>query len=110
MIRVVIESPYAGNVNDNVAYARKCMKDSIDRGEAPFASHLLYTQPDILDDTKPAERARGMDAGFEWGGSADLVAVYTDLGITKGMHEGILRASDNDTPVVYRTLGGESKQ
>ena len=41
MQRVIIESPYAGEIDKNTAYARRCMRDSLDRGEAPFASHLL---------------------------------------------------------------------
>ena len=28
MKRVLIESPYAGDVENNIAYARKCMRDS----------------------------------------------------------------------------------
>jgi len=108
MIRVIIESPYAGDIPKNLAYARECLKDSLNRCEAPIASHLLYTQ--VLDDSTPAERARGMEAGFEWGRHAQLVAVYTDYGISKGMQEGILRATDNGTPIVYRTLGGPSIQ
>ena len=47
---VIIESPYAGDIEKNVAYARDCVRDSLMRGEAPYASHLLYTQPNILDD------------------------------------------------------------
>lgn len=42
---VILESPYAGNIEKNVAYARACVRDSLSRGEAPIASHLLYTQP-----------------------------------------------------------------
>lgn len=110
MIRVLIESPFAGDVEKNIEYARACLKDSINRGEAPFASHLLYTQDGVLDDTKPVERARGMEAGFNWGAHAQLVAIYTDHGISKGMQQGILRAVDNCTPIVYRKLGGESIQ
>ena len=47
---VIIESPFAGDVDKNIEYARKCVRDSLNRGEAPSASHLLYTQPGILDD------------------------------------------------------------
>ena len=109
-LRVIIESPFAGDTEKHIAYARACVKDSIDRGEAPFASHLLYTQPGILNDENAHERARGMEAGFAWGPHAQLVAVYTDHGVTKGMQEGILRAVDNCLPIVYRTLGGPSIQ
>ena len=53
---VYLESPYAGDIEKNIKYARLCMKDSIDRGEYPFASHLLYTQESILDDDDPVQK------------------------------------------------------
>ena len=37
---VYLESPYAGDVEKNIKYAILCMKDSLDRGEYPFASHM----------------------------------------------------------------------
>ena len=67
MKRVILESPYAGDVERNVAYARACLRDSLLRGEAPIASHLLYTQPGVLDDQIPEERQMGIDAGLAWG-------------------------------------------
>ena len=39
---VIIESPYAGDIEANVVSARACVRDSLSRGEAPIASHLLY--------------------------------------------------------------------
>ena len=67
MTLVIIESSFAGDMERNIKYARRCMRDSLIRGEFPFASHLLYTQEGILDDTKPDERKLGIEAGFEWG-------------------------------------------
>lgn len=84
---VVLESPYAGAVRRNVAYARACMADSLDRGEIPFASHLLYTQRGILDDKDPADRALGIAAGLAWGAHAMAAVFYTDLGMSRGMIE-----------------------
>ena len=106
MIRLVmIESPYAGDVEANTEYARQCVADSLSRGEAPFASHLLYTQPGILDDTIPDERRKGIRAGLLWAAAAaDLTAVYVDRGITPGMREGIRRAREEGRAVVHRML------
>ena len=59
MRRVILESPYAGSVEENVAYARAAVRDSLLRGESPIASHLLYTQPGILRDDVPDERRAG---------------------------------------------------
>lgn len=101
---VIIESPYAGDIEANRAYARRAMRDSVMRGEAPLASHLLYTQPGVLDDGIEAERDLGIEAGLAWGRHAELTAVYADLGISNGMRRGILRATDEGRPVEYRRL------
>lgn len=106
MRRVILESPYAGDVAANEAYARACVRDSLSRGEAPIASHLLYTQPGILDDLKPDERQWGIDAGLAWGGVADATVVYTDRGISRGMEYGIKRAAKEGRDVEFRTLAG----
>lgn len=101
---VVIESPYAGDVERNVAYARAAMADCLRRGEAPYASHLLYTQPGVLRDEIPAERVAGIAAGFAWRRVARKTVVYTDLGISGGMRAGIQDAEDVGRPVEYRTI------
>lgn len=44
---VIIESPFAGDVVRNLRYLRACMRDCLRRGEAPYASHALYTQPGV---------------------------------------------------------------
>lgn len=104
MRRVIIESPYAGDVAGNVKYARECLRDSLARGEAPLASHLLYTQPGVLDDTVPAEREAGIAAGHAWIKHADAVVVYCDLGISLGMVAGRDAAHAWGVPVEYRYL------
>lgn len=104
MKRVLIESPYAGDVERNEAYARECMWDSLARGEAPFASHLLYTQ--VLNDTIPDEREAGVNAGFAWAEHADLVAVYVDFGYSPGMLLGMSRARDYGQKIEVRRLYG----
>jgi hypothetical protein len=81
------------------------MRDSLLRGEAPFAGHLLYAQIGILDDTLHIERELGIAAHIAWGKLADLVAVYKDLGISSGMVRGIEAAETAGLPIEYRTLG-----
>ncbi len=102
---VCIESPYAGDVETNLRYARLCVADSLKRGEYPIASHLLYTQPGILRDDVPEERALGMAAGLAWAAFAALTVVYVDLGTSSGMREGIEHARAAGRPVEWRTLG-----
>lgn len=82
---VIIESPYAGEIEANVAYARRAVRDSLLRGEYPIASHLLYTQPGILRDEVPEERALGIKAGLEWRLVADQAVFYIDRGWSAGM-------------------------
>lgn len=101
---VVVESPYAGDVEANVEYARECVRDCVMRGEAPIASHLLFTQPGILRDDVVEERARGIAAGHAWIFRADAVVVYTDHGISRGMDAGIARATEFGVVVEYRTI------
>jgi hypothetical protein len=105
MRRVVIESPYAGDVEWNIVYLRACLHDSLMRGEAPFASHGLYTQSGVLDDKNAEERRRGMEAGWAWTQVCDAVIVYEDMGHSVGMTAGIQRALDLGKPVEYRRLG-----
>lgn len=101
-ILVILESPYAGNVELNTRYARACMLDSLRRGEAPMVSHLLYTQvlPDVGEDRK-----LGIEAGLAWGRVAQKTVVYEDLGISSGMSYGISSALNMGRPVEYRKLG-----
>jgi hypothetical protein len=102
--RVILESPYADNIERNITYARACMKDCLLRNEAPIASHLLYTQPGVLDDNIPTERQLGIEAGLAWGDLAEATVVYTDYGISRGMQYGIERARQRGRPIEYRTL------
>ena len=107
MKRVIVESPYAGNVERNIEYARACFRDCLLRGESPFASHLLYTQPGILDDKISSERDLGIAAGFAWRNVSHVTVVYTDLGVSSGMQFGIDHAKRNGLAIVFRSLGGK---
>jgi hypothetical protein len=102
--KVFVESPYAGDVSANEAYARACLKDCLDRDEAPYASHLLYTQPGVLDDTLPQERKKGIEAGFAYRDVTQATVVYIDKGLSGGMREGIEHALSIGHPIEYRTL------
>lgn len=105
MRRVILESPYAGDIERNVKYARACLRDSLLRGEAPIASHLLYTQPGVLQDEIPAERQHGIDAGLAWREVAEATVVYIDLGTSRGMEYGISAALQAGLIIETRTLG-----
>lgn len=108
---VVIESPLSAPTREEIEinkdYAKRAMMDSLMMGEAPYASHLLFDQPGLLNDLETEPRDLGIRAGFAWGEKADLVAVYTDLGISDGMRRGIERAQDQQQPIQYRSIGEE---
>lgn len=105
---VIIESPFAGATEAereaNIDYARACVRDSVLRGEAPIASHLLFTQPGILDDDVPSERQLGIDAGLAWRRVAEASIVYTDRGVSRGMSYGIAAAEEHGITVEYRSI------
>lgn len=107
---VIIESPYQGDVARNECYLDACLLDSLRRGEAPFASHGLYTRPGVLRDSEPGERELGIQAGFAFRNVAARTIVYTDLGISDGMRRGIEDANEQCCPIEYRKLGGEWKR
>jgi hypothetical protein len=108
--RVYIETPFrtdsdAGR-SKNREYLLSCMRDSVDRGEAPIASHLIFTQ--FLDDDVPAEREVGIACGLAWAAVAEATVVYTDLEISVGMRQGIEDAVAHGRPVEYRILSSEA--
>lgn len=104
----IIQSPYKGDIAKNLAYANRCIRDSIERGELPIASHVFYTG--ALDDDIPEERETGfclesalMDLAMQSCRGARCV-VYTDLGISSGMKRGIETASAKGIQVLFREL------
>lgn len=114
MKRVIIESPFSAptpeGIERNIRYLRACMRDCLLRGEAPYASHALYTQPGVLRDEVPEERVHGIQAGFAWRPFAHATVVYSDLGITGGMNAGIddakriARLRGEEPAIEYRNL------
>jgi hypothetical protein len=116
MFRLVeLETPYRGKGNNyselekNLEYARLCMRDCLLKGEAPFASHLLYTQQGVTEDRNSEERKMGIGAGLAWASKAEATVVYTDRGISEGMKLAIAGAMSEGRKVEYRTLLGYKK-
>lgn len=103
MKRVYLESPYAGNVVRNMAYLKRCVLDCIKNNESAFASHGFFTH--FLDDTKPEERALGIEAGLAWAHDAAKVVVYTDYGISNGMRDAIRVHGSYGRRIEYRQIG-----
>ena len=58
---VYIASPYAGDVEGNVAFAKAACRYAAAKGYTPVAVHLMY--PQFLDDRVPKEREAGLKMG-----------------------------------------------
>lgn len=98
-VPVLLESPFAGAPPE---YVHDCILDCLRRGEAPIASHVLYTQ--ALDDAKPDERALGIAAGFALRWLTARTVVYTDLGLAPGVRDGIEHAESIKHAIELRSL------
>lgn len=110
--RVIIESPFRGATRRlaqrNVNYAIAAMRDSINRGEAPFLSHILYTG--ALDDAVQVERQLGIELGYAWWPAAEAVCCYCDFGWSLGMVNARLRADTLHLVVEERYLAKDRYQ
>lgn len=74
----MVESPLSGDFDRNRRYAVAIMRDCLlNHGEAPYASHLLYTQ--MLDDENVDERRLGMEAGIDRARARGAEIVYRSL-------------------------------
>lgn len=101
----ILESPYAGDVEKNTAYARTWLRKLLKLGFAPLASHLLYTQPEVLRDDDPEERVLGIAAGLAWRKVADLSVFCAGLGWSPGMLAALESCRRERRP--YVVLDGE---
>jgi len=108
MIPVIIESPFAGDVERNKAYLQECIRHAVRNGETPYASHQMLT--DALDDLDPAERKLGIDAGLALG---DVIVsaggkhiFYLDLEMSNGMCYALEHAASLGRTVEFRWLSG----
>ncbi len=91
---IIVESPYAGDIEANIAYAKRACLDCIENGETPFASHLFF--PQFLNEQEEVEREFGIERGYEigtafyWTSICRVefnfrVAFYIDNGWSPGM-------------------------
>jgi len=108
--RVFVESPYSGDREKNIKYAIRCMQDCLLRGEAPFLSHLLYTQDEngfVSDDDSDRQligREAAISASHSWRTVSDLTVFYVDLGWSKGMLAAKEYCEINKYPFCIRSI------
>lgn len=126
-VLVSIESPCAGRVPTwvhwawlaalferfdrwrNMRYAHACVRDSLARGEFPYASHVFFARRGLLDDADPNDRCLGMSAGLAWSVRASVFAFYVDRGFSSGMSAAHLAAIKSGAFIVVRRLYGPAK-
>ncbi len=86
---VYVCSPYAGDIESNVAAARRYSRFAVDSGYIPIAPHLLF--PQFLNDTDPRERELGLFFGNALMSKCSEVWVFGET-ISPGMAAEIRRA------------------
>jgi hypothetical protein len=103
---VVIESPWAGLGAGERAkkYLRNCIRDSLARNELPWASHGMLAWTEALYESDPEQRAEGINVNKRMILRADLIAVYLDHGVSKGMQTAITWARMHGKKVESRRL------
>lgn len=106
MKRVIVESPCRAPTETQRllyrSYLNRALRDCIERGESPYASHATLVGP--LDDRNPSERALGIEAGYAWWDLADYIVFYIDHGWSEGMLLAAERAGILDKPYQTRSL------
>ena len=97
---VYICSPYAGDVEKNVAAAQGYSRFAVDKGYIPIAPHLLF--PQFLNDSNPKERQLGLFFGNALMSKCSEVWVFGDT-ISDGMEAEIKRAKWKNYRLRYFT-------
>lgn len=93
---VYIASPYAGDVEANIAFAKAACRYAMEQGCTPIAVHLLY--PQLLDDAVPAEREAGIQMGLRVLESCDELWLCGER-ISCGMQAELSTAEERNIPV-----------
>lgn len=92
-------SPYAGDIEKNVARARELCRLAVDDGYTPIAPHLLY--PQFL--SEETERNLGIEMGLQWLEFCHIMYVAGSCSISAGMQRELTHAKRFD--VVERWVG-----
>lgn len=85
---------------ENLVYARECVLDCLERGEAPVATHILYANVPRRSHGRAAAEAR-----LAWHDIADAVVFYIDRGWAPDMMHSYEYATALGRVVEIRSLG-----
>ena len=97
---VYICSPYAGDVEKNVAAAQSSSRFAVDKGYIPVAPHMLF--PQFLNDSNPKVRQLALFFGNALLSKSSEVWVFGDR-ISSGMEAEIRRAKWKNYRLRYFT-------
>lgn len=100
--RAVVESPYAGDTEDNLKYLKGLLLWCVKFGYAPWASHAVYTQKGVLIDEIAEQRTAGIEAGLLVASFAQYTILGTEKGISKGMQYGMANAQKAKRQIIYK--------
>lgn len=100
---VYVCSPYRGDAQRNREYARELTAAAVSNGLVPVTVHLYLTE--VLDDSLPEERRRGMEAGQEILRQCSFILVGGRYGISEGMKEEIRLAYMQGLAFIYEENG-----
>jgi hypothetical protein len=93
---IYICSPYAGDVANNVEFAKAACRYAIRQNCTPVAVHLLY--PQFLDDSDPVQRQTGIHMGLRVLKAADELWLCGSR-ISEGMHGELAAAERLGIPI-----------
>ena len=89
---VYVCSPYRGDTERNVAYAKELTREVLEHGYTPITPHLYLTQ--ALDDEIPKEWELGLLAGQELLKHCEYILIGWRYGISEGMQQEIVIARE----------------
>lgn len=101
---IYVASPYAGDVEKNVAYAKRVCREIAEHGYAFVAPHLMY--PAVLDDAVPEERQTGIEMGLTLLSRCDELWAFGPV-VSSGMQREIAEAERLRIPIRRMDMAGE---
>lgn len=87
-------------------YLKKCMRNSVDRGEAPYCGSLINYK--ILNYKNPIERDMGIMMDVSFLEKIKIMRVYIDMGITPAMVAMVNLAKKRSYQIEFRKIGDAS--
>lgn len=93
---IYICSPYAGNIEENIRFARAACRYAAKQGFTPIAPRLIY--PQFLNDAVPAERDAGIRMGLRLLNACDELW-HCGPRISAGMEKELAEAKRLKIPV-----------